>query len=47
MNSVYGLLSTESLYCLPNVIGSAYLPYYLGCVYAAVPTVSKKPVIIV
>ena len=40
MNSVYGLLSTETINSLPKVIGSAYLPFYSGCVYAALPLAS-------
>ena len=42
--SVYGLLSREPIYSLPEVIGKAYLPYHPGYVYAALPVVNDEMV---
>ena len=45
MNSAYGLISTKPICSLPNIVGSAYLPYHPGCIYAALPVVSDRLVI--
>ena len=42
MDSVYGLISTDVIYDLPKSLGPAYLPFYPGCVYAALPSSSDK-----
>ena len=44
MNSVYGIISTEPIYSLPELVGPAYLPYFPGCVYAALPSSSDSKV---
>ena len=38
MNSVYGILSTDIVGKDLKLIGSAYLPFHPGYVYAAVPS---------
>ena len=42
MNSIYGLISTDTIYSLPKQVGPAYLPYYPGCVYAALQSTSDE-----
>ena len=44
MNSVYGILSTEPINLLPDLVGPAYLPYFPGCVYAALPSSNDSKV---